>query len=64
MPLRVDLRVWGKRNLHYIAGWICMGLALLAAVIRELGIYTLVLVGPFLPFFLVSLKRIREELRR
>jgi hypothetical protein len=41
-----------------------MGLVLLAAVIRELGIYTLVLVGPFLPFFLVSLKRILEELRR
>jgi hypothetical protein len=64
MAVRVDLREWSRRNLHYISGWILMGLVLLALVIRELGSHALVLLGPFVPYLIITLARIRRELTR
>jgi hypothetical protein len=64
MTVRVDLGRWGRQNLHYIGAWIGMGLVLLVLLIRELGASILILIGPFLPYLFITLKRIREELRQ
>lgn len=61
--MRVNLREWMRSNRMYIALWISMGLATLALIIRELGIYTLVLILPFLPLLAISLARMAQELR-
>lgn len=51
-------------NRAYIVAWISMGLATLGLIIRELGIYTLVLVLPFLPLLGVALARMVQELKK
>ena len=62
--VRVNLREWMGSNRAYIVAWISMGLATLGLIIRELGIYTLVLVLPFLPLLGVALARMVQELKK
>ncbi|MEM3402385.1 MAG: hypothetical protein QXT22_01755 [Candidatus Hadarchaeales archaeon] len=63
MTVRVDVKKWGKKNRHYIAAWVTMGLVLLVLVIKELGIYTLLLIGPFLPYLWLVLAKLRREMK-
>jgi hypothetical protein len=41
-----------------------MGLIALGLVIHELGIYTLAIIIPFLPPFIIALIRIAQEVRK
>lgn len=61
MTVKVDVRKWGRKNIHYITAWLAMGLILFALVIKELGINTLVLIGPFIPYLIITLLRLRQE---
>ena len=62
--MRVNLKRWMRTNGAYVAIWILMGLVVLGLIIRELGIYTLVLIVSFLPPFIVALIRMAQELRK
>ncbi|MEW6221725.1 MAG: hypothetical protein AB1476_00165 [Candidatus Hadarchaeota archaeon] len=64
MAVGVDLKDWGRKNLHYIAAWIGMGLILFFLIIRELGLSTLVLIGPFIPYLIITLARMGQELKK
>ncbi len=64
MTVRVDLRKWGKSNLHYIIAWIVMGLVVFVIIVKTLGWYTLALIGPFLPYLILILARLRRELKK
>lgn len=58
------LKEWLKANGAYVALWLLMGLITLGLVIRELGVYTLVAILPFLPLFIVVLIRMAQELKK
>lgn len=62
--MRVELRKWMRDNAKYVAFWIFMGLTSLGLVIRELGIYTLAVIIPFLPPFIIAIVRMALELRK
>ncbi|MGC8816621.1 MAG: hypothetical protein ACP5PX_02245 [Candidatus Hadarchaeum sp.] len=62
--MRVKLKEWMRQNAAYVAIWIFMGLTLLALVIREIGIYTLVVIAPFLPPFIIAMVKMAKELRK
>lgn len=64
MTVRVNLRKWYRKNVHYIAAWIGMGLALLVLVIKELGIYALLLIGPYIPYLVLALAKLRREVKK
>lgn len=63
MPLRVDLRKWGGANLPYIVAWILMGVVLFVLLTWKLGLGILVLIATFIPYLIISLARIYQELR-
>jgi hypothetical protein len=62
--VRVNLKDWIGANRAYIILWILMGFIALGLVIRELGIYTLAIIIPFLPPFIIALVRIVQEVRK
>jgi len=62
--VRVNLQEWMRSNRVYVAAWILMGLATLGLIVRELGIYTLILILPFLPLLAISLVRMAQELKK
>lgn len=62
--MRVNLKRWLKANELYVITWISMGLIALGLIIRELGLYTLVLIVPLLPLFIVAFIRMIQELRK
>lgn len=62
--MRVELRSWMRENAKYVALWIFMGLVLLGLVIREIGIYTLAIIIPFLPPFIIAMVKMAKELRK
>lgn len=62
--MRVNLKKWIRANGTYVAIWILMGLVSLGLVIRELGIYTLAIIVPFLPPFIIAIIRAIQELRK
>jgi len=64
MAVGVDLRAWGRKNLHYIVAWLAMGVILFVIIIKELGIYSLVLFAPFLPYLAITLARMHQELKK
>ncbi|MGQ9788194.1 MAG: hypothetical protein ACUVQM_02620 [Candidatus Hadarchaeaceae archaeon] len=64
LGMRVKLRKWMRENIGYVAIWIFMGLTLLTLVIREIGIYTLVVIAPFLPLFILAMVKMAKELRK
>jgi len=64
MSVRVDLRKWGRANLPYIIAWITMGVILFTLLVWKLKLLILIWVGPFIPYFIITLARIRQELRR
>jgi hypothetical protein len=64
MSVRVDLRKWGGANLPYIIAWITMGIILFTLLVWKLKWNILILVGPFIPYFIITLVRIRQELKR
>lgn len=61
--VRVNLKKWIKANRAYIALWILMGFIVLGLVVRELGIWTLAVIIPFLPPFIIVMVRMAQELR-
>jgi hypothetical protein len=64
MTVRVNLRDWCRKNPHYISAWVVMGLVVFALIIKVLGIYTLVLIGPFIPYLVITLLKLRRELKK
>lgn len=62
--MRVKLKKWVRENTAYIALWIFMGLVAFGLVIRKLGIYTLAIIIPFLPPFIIALVRVAQEARK
>jgi len=62
--MRVVVKEWLKENGAYVALWLLMGLVTLGLVVRDLGIYTLAAILPFLPLFIVVLIRLTQELRK
>lgn len=64
MSVRVDLRKWGGANLSYIIAWITMGVILFTLLVWKLKLDILIWVGPFIPYFIITLARIRQELKR
>jgi hypothetical protein len=40
-----------------------MGVVTFALVVRELRLYTLVLIAPFIPYLIITLARMRQELK-
>lgn len=62
--MRVDLKRWMRGNSGYVALWILMGLIVLGLVIRELGVYTIAVIIPFLPPFIIAMVRMAQELRK
>jgi hypothetical protein len=63
MSVRVDLKKWGGENLPYIAAWIIMGTILFVLLLWRLKLDILIWVGPFIPYFIITLARIRQELK-
>jgi len=64
MAVGVDLRAWARKNAHYIAAWLIMGGILFVLVLKELGIYSLVLFAPFFPYLAITLARIHQEMKK
>lgn len=64
MSVRVNLRKWGGANLPYIVAWLTMGAIIFALLIWKLRLDILVLIGPFIPYLVITLARIRQEMRR
>ena len=62
--MRVELRKWMRKNVGYVSLWVFMGLVMLGLVIREIGIYTLLIITPFLPPFIVAMVIMALELRK
>lgn len=62
--VKVNLKKWVKANKTYVALWILMGFVALGLVIWELGIYTLAVIIPFLPYFIIALIRVAQEARK
>ena len=53
-----------KANELYVITWILMGLITLGLIVYELGVYTLIIIVPFLPPFFVAFIRMIQELRK
>jgi len=53
-----------RANAIYIAIWITMGLVSLGLVIREIGVYTLAVIAPFVPLFVIAMAKMGKELRK
>jgi len=64
MSVRVDLRKWSGANRSYIAAWILMGIILFVLLVWRLGLGILLLIGPFIPYLIITLIRIRQEFKR
>lgn len=64
MSIRVDLKKWGGKNLPYIAAWITMGVILFVLLVWKLRLGILVLIGPFIPYLVITLVRIYQEMKR
>lgn len=62
--MRVNLKRWVKANGAYVAMWLLMGFIALGLVVRELGIWTLAIIIPFLPPFIIVMIRMAQELRK
>ncbi len=62
--VKVNLKEWVRANCAYVALWILMGFVALGLVIHELGIYTLAVIVPFLPYFIVALVRTAQEAKK
>ncbi|MEM2878089.1 MAG: hypothetical protein QXG10_00825 [Candidatus Hadarchaeales archaeon] len=62
--LRVDLRKWVRKNWSYMVSWISMGLVMVILLARKMGFELLVLIGPFLPYLVICLIRMRRELKK
>jgi len=62
--MRVELRSWMRHNAGYVALWIFMGLVMLGLVVREIGVYTLAVIAPFLPPFIIAMVKMSKELRK
>jgi hypothetical protein len=62
--IKVNLRKWIGANSAYVALWILMGFIVLGLVIRELGVWTLAVIIPFLPPFIIAVIRTVQELRK
>jgi len=64
MSVRVDLRKWGGANLLYIIAWITMGVILFILLVWKLRLDILIWIGPFIPYLIITLARIHQELKR
>jgi hypothetical protein len=64
MSVRVDLRKWGRANLPYIIAWIIMGVIIFILLVWKLKWDILILIGPFIPYLVITLIRIRQEFKR
>jgi len=62
--MKVNLKKWMRTNGAYVTIWILMGFIALGLVISELGIYTLAIIIPFLPPFIIAIVRMVQELRK
>ena len=62
--MKVNLKWWIRKNRIYVATWILMGFACLNLVIHELGIYTLAVIIPFLPPFIIAITKMVRELKK
>lgn len=62
--IKVNLKKWIRANSAYVALWILMGFIVLGLVIRELGVWTLAVIIPFLPPFIIAVIRTVQELRK
>jgi len=62
--MRVELRKWMRENAKYVAFWVFMGLTLLGLVIWKIGIYTIVVIAPFLPLFIIAMVKMARELKK
>jgi len=63
MSVRVDLKKWGGKNLPYIFAWSIMGTVLFVLLLWRLKLDILIWVGPFIPYFIITLARLRQELK-
>lgn len=64
MSLKINLRRWGGKNSPYVAAWIIMGIVLFILLVLKLRLEILILIGPFIPYLVITLARIRQELKR
>lgn len=62
MPVRVNLRKWGGTNRSYIAAWILMGIIIFMLLTWKLRLGILLLIGPFIPYFIITMARIHQEM--
>lgn len=63
MSVKVDLKKWGGANLPYVAAWIAMGVTLFILLVWRLRLDILILIGPFVPYLVITLTRIYQELK-
>ncbi len=63
MSVRVNLRKWGGANRWYIMAWVLMGIVLFTLLTWKLRLGILVLVGPFIPYLVITLTRIHQEMK-
>lgn len=63
MSVKVDLKKWGGANLPYVAAWITMGVILFVLLVLKLRLGILILIGPFIPYLIITLARIYQELK-
>lgn len=63
MSIRVDLKKWGGANLRYLVAWIIMGTVLFTLLVLKLKLNIFILIGPFIPYLIITLARIRQELK-
>jgi len=64
MSVGVDLRKWGGANLPYVIAWLTMGIILFTLLVWKLKWDILILVGPFIPYFIITIARTCQELKR
>ena len=64
MSVRVDLEKWGGKNFPYIVAWITMGTILFVLLLWRLKLDILIWIGPFIPYLIITLARIRQELKK
>jgi hypothetical protein len=62
--MRVNLKIWMKSNDKLLGAWIGIGLVTLWLIVKELRIYTLPLISPFLPLFIVAVIKMIKELKK
>lgn len=64
LTMKVNLKKWMRKHKAYIITWALMGIIALGLVVLELGIYTLAVIIPFLPLFIVAMIRMAQELKK